>query len=39
MFTLVITTALLAVMYGLAWHNQPANEHENARRPDPTENP
>jgi len=32
MFTLIITTAVLAVLYGLAWHNQPAKERENARR-------
>lgn len=24
MFTIVITVAVMAVLYGLAWHNQPA---------------
>jgi hypothetical protein len=32
MFALVITIAVLAVLYGLGWHNQPAKENENARR-------
>jgi len=31
MFGLVITTTVLAVLYGLGWHNQPAKENENAR--------
>ncbi len=35
MFTLAITTAVLALLYGLAWHDQPARERRNARRVDP----
>jgi hypothetical protein len=26
MFAMTITIAVLAVLYGLAWHNQPARE-------------
>lgn len=26
MFTLIVTTAVLAMLYGLAWHNAPAKE-------------
>lgn len=32
MFILLITTVLLAVLYGLAWHDEPARQHERARR-------
>jgi hypothetical protein len=35
MFTLIVTTTVLAVLYGLAWHNQPAKDGENVRRADP----
>ena len=31
MFTMLITTTVLAVLYGLAWHNQPARQREQAR--------
>lgn len=31
MLTIVVTT-LLAVLYGLAWHNQPARERSMERR-------
>ena len=31
MFTLFITTTVLAVLYGLAWHNQPAKGREDTR--------
>jgi hypothetical protein len=32
MFALLITIAILTVLYSLAWHDQPAKERENARR-------
>ena len=28
MFALMIATAVLAVLYGLGWHNQPAKRRE-----------
>ncbi len=28
MFALLITTAVLALLYGLAWHDQPASQPE-----------
>jgi hypothetical protein len=30
MFALIVITTVLAVLYGLGWHNQPAKENENA---------
>jgi len=30
MLALIITTIVLAVLYGLAWHDQPAKENESA---------
>ncbi len=36
MFTLILTTTVLAVLYGLAWHNEPAkgqpDEHHKGSR-------
>ena len=32
MFTLILTTVVLAVLYSLAWHDQPAKERDNSRR-------
>ena len=26
---MIIVTIVLAVLYGLAWHNQPAKDHES----------
>ena len=34
MFTLIVITTVLAVLYGLAWHNQPAHEAERVRPAD-----
>ena len=34
MLTLICATTLLALFYGLAWHNQPANQREGARQGD-----
>jgi hypothetical protein len=34
MFTLLVTTTALAVLYGLAWHDQPAREPARIRRSD-----
>ena len=31
---MIFVTTLLAVLYGLAWHNQPAKERQSERRPD-----
>lgn len=31
MLTLLIGTTVLALFYGLAWHNQPAHEHQQTR--------
>jgi hypothetical protein len=31
MLTLIIGAVVLAVLYGLAWHNQPSKERETAR--------
>jgi hypothetical protein len=31
---LIIVTTILAVLYGLAWHNQPASDRESERRSD-----
>ena len=31
MLTLIFITAVLAVLYGLAWRGQPARENQNAR--------
>ncbi len=28
---MILVTIVLAVLYGLAWHNQPANERESER--------
>ena len=37
---MMLVTAVLAVLYGLAWHNQPAKNRESEQRsggkPDPT---
>jgi hypothetical protein len=33
MFTLVITTVVLAVLYGLAWHDQPAGQSQPVKTP------
>jgi len=30
----VLVVVLLAVLYGLAWHNQPAQERKSGRRAD-----
>jgi hypothetical protein len=35
MFIRLIGIAALAVLYGLAWHNQPAKERESARHVGP----
>jgi len=35
MFTLIVTTTVMAVLYGLAWHNQPAKEPVHTRRTKP----
>jgi hypothetical protein len=32
MFTAIVLVAVLAVLYGLAWHNQPVKARENNRR-------
>jgi hypothetical protein len=32
MFALLVTITVLTVLYGLAWHNQPAKERDHARR-------
>ena len=29
---MILVTTLLAVLYGLAWHNQPANERRSEER-------
>ena len=34
MLTLIVTTAVLALLYGLAWHNAPAKERHNEHRSD-----
>jgi len=34
MLTLIVTIAVLATLYGLAWHNAPAKEGRNEHRPD-----
>jgi hypothetical protein len=31
MLTLIVATTVLAVLYGLFWHNQPAKEGKRAR--------
>jgi len=33
MFALITTVALLSVLYGLAWHNEPARQPVIVRRP------
>lgn len=33
MFTLLVLVAVMAVLYGLAWHDQPANADEKNSRP------
>jgi len=35
MFIRIIIIVVLAVLYGLAWHNQPTQGRENARRAQP----
>jgi hypothetical protein len=32
MFTVLIGTIILTVLYALAWHNQPPKERDNPRR-------
>jgi hypothetical protein len=32
MLTLLVTTTVLAVLYGLAWHDEPASEAGRVRR-------
>ena len=32
MLTLIVTTTVMAVLYGLAWHNQPAKQPALTRR-------
>ena len=32
---MMLTITILAVLYGLGWHNQPAREREPERRPKP----
>jgi len=34
MFTLIVTTTIVAVLYGLAWSNQPVRGSEEAPRED-----
>lgn len=34
MLTLIVTIAVLATLYGLAWHNAPARERRNEHRSD-----
>jgi len=34
MLILIVATTLLALFYGLFWHNQPANECDRARADD-----
>lgn len=34
MLTLICATTFLVLFYGLAWHNQPANQREGARQGD-----
>jgi len=29
---MILVTTVLAVLYGLAWHNQPANERRSEER-------
>lgn len=36
MFTLIVTTAVLAALYGLAWHNAPAKERSKEHHSDQT---
>jgi len=31
----MITIAVMAVLYGLAWHNQPSRDPADHRRPEP----
>ncbi|HWW00818.1 MAG TPA: hypothetical protein VNZ64_14065 [Candidatus Acidoferrum sp.] len=31
MFALILTTAVMAVLFGLAWHNEPAKDRQNER--------
>jgi len=31
---MILVTTVLAVLYGFAWHNQPAKERESERRSD-----
>ena len=33
MFTALVLVAVMAVLYGLAWHNESANHGENKSRP------
>ena len=32
MFALILTTTAMAVLFGLAWHNEPAKERQGERR-------
>jgi hypothetical protein len=33
MFVLIVIVAVMAVLYGLAWHNEPAKAHQDRPRP------
>lgn len=35
MLTLILVTVLLAVLYGLAWHNEPAKSRPSERHAHP----
>lgn len=39
MFTWLIIITVLAVLYGLAWHNEPPRQRETVARPRDTQNP
>jgi len=39
MFILTIATAVLSVLYGLAWHNEPAREPVQVRRTNRNQEP
>jgi hypothetical protein len=39
MFTSIIIFALLSVLYGLAWHNEPPRQHTVVPHPNRTHEP
>ena len=39
MFTLLISIAVIAALYGFVWHNKPAREREVHPREDPKHKP